>query len=181
MFDKLRRAKQKIAYLLWGESKRPGVIPQFYTADQVYRIEGTNGQQFVRVNQQVLQQDPIAGAVVSTLNDLSQGEFDIVVSDVEASTTQRQAQLWNLVDAIGKLGVPGDLVFDIVVDLSDIPNKEEVKQRWTQRQEQQAQAAQQQAQAQMELERIKNENLNQTISFKKLLSCVMIRSLKLKG
>ena len=37
------------------------------------------------VNQQVLEQDPIAGTVVKTLNDLSQGEFDIVISDVEAS------------------------------------------------------------------------------------------------
>ena len=30
------------------------------------------------------------------------------------------------------------LVFDIILDLSDLPNKEDIKQRWQQRQEQQA-------------------------------------------
>jgi hypothetical protein len=60
------------------------------------------------------------------------------------------------------LQVPGDLVFDIILELSDLPNKDDIKQRWQQRQQQAAQ----QAQAQMELERIKNENLNQSIAFK---------------
>lgn len=166
MFDELRKAKKRIAYLLWGKRGKAGVIPQFYTEDKVYRIEGANGQQFIRVNQQVIQQDPMGNAVVSTLNDLSQGEFDVVVSDVQASTTQRQAQMWSLVDAVGKLQVPGDLVFDIIIDLSDLPNKDEIKERWAQRQQQQAMQQQQAAQAQMELERIKNENINQTISFR---------------
>ena len=87
MFDNLRAAKKKIANLLWGRRGHAGVVPQFYTADKVYRVEGVNGQQFIRVNQQVVEQDPIAGVVVHTLNDLSHGEFDIVIADVEASTT----------------------------------------------------------------------------------------------
>ena len=163
MFDNLRRAKKRIAFLLWGRQGRPGIIPQFYTEDKVYRIEGRNGQQFIPVNHPVVVgQDPIAGPIIATMNDLSQGDFDIVVSDTQASTTQRQAQLWGLVDAVQKLQVPGDLVFDIILDLSDIPNKEEIKQRWQERQQQNAQAMQQQ----MELERIKNENMHQSISFK---------------
>lgn len=163
MFDNLRRAKKKLAFLLWGKRGKPGVIPQFYTEDKVYRIEGRNGQQFVPVNHPVVVgQDPIAGPIISTMNDLSQGEFDIVVSDTQASTTQRQAQLWGLVDAVQKLQIPGDIVFDIILDLSDIPNREDVKQRWMERQQQAAQVQQQQ----IELERIKNENLHQSISFK---------------
>lgn len=162
MFDHLRESKKKVAYLLWGKRGHAGVIPQFYTDDKVYRVEGANGQQFIRVNQQVTEQDPLGNVIHSTLNDLSQGEFDIVVSDTQASTTQRQAQMWSLVDAVSKLQVPGDLVFDIILDLSDLPNKEDIKQRWQQRQEQQAQ----QAQAQMQLEMIKNQNLNQSIAFK---------------
>ena len=55
-------------------------------------------QQFIRVNQQVAEQDPITGVVVHTLNDLSHGEFDIVIAEVKASTTRRQAQMWELVD-----------------------------------------------------------------------------------
>ena len=60
-----------------------------YTAEKAYRIEGENGQQFVTINEQVVQQDPIAG----------------------------------LIDAVSKLGIPGDLVFDTIIDLSDSGNR----------------------------------------------------------
>ena len=39
------------------------------------------------------------------------------------------------------LGISGNLIFDIVVDLSEIPHKEDIKERWRQRQESQAKAA----------------------------------------
>lgn len=166
IFDNLRTAKKKIANLLWGRRGHAGVIPQFYTAEKVYRVEGANGQKFITVNQQVVTQDPIAGAIVHTLNDLSQGEFDIVIADVEASTTQRQAQMFSLVDAVSRLGVPGDLVFDIILDLSDVPHKEEIKQRWQQRQESQAKAAQDEMQMKLQLEEIKNQDSRQVINFR---------------
>ena len=166
IFDNLRAAKKKIANLLWGSRNRAGVVPQFYTEEKIYRVEGVNGQNFIRINQQVVEQDPIAGVVVKTLNDLSQGEFDIVVADVEASTTQRQAQMFTLLDAVSRLGVSGDLVFDIILDISDIPNKEEIKRRWQQRQESQARAAQEEIQMKMQLEEIKNHDSRLQISFK---------------
>lgn len=166
MFDHLRDAKKKVATLLWGRRGHKGIVPQFYTEDKVYRVEGVNGQQFIHVNQQVVQQDRLGRAIVSTLNDLSHGEFDIIVSDTQASTTQRQAQMWGLVDAVSKLGVPGDLVFDIILDLSDLPNKEDIKQRWQQRQQAQAQQGQQQAQQAMQLQMLKNQSASQSISFK---------------
>lgn len=166
IFDNLRTAKKKMAYLLWGRRGHAGIIPQFYTAEKVYRVEGVNGQQFITVNQQVVEQDPIAGTIVHTLNDLSQGEFDIVIADVEASTTQRQAQMLSLVDAVSRLGVPGDLVFDIILDLSDVPHKEEIKQRWQQRQESQAKAAQDEMQMKLQLEEIRNQDSRQVINFR---------------
>ena len=173
MFDRLRTAKEQIARLLWGEEDKPGIVPQFYTEDKVYRVEGVNGQQFVRVNQQVIARDPLGNAVHKVLNDLSVGTFDIVVSDVEASTTQRQAQMWSLVDAVSRLGVPGDLVFDLIIDLSDIPHKEEIKQRYAERlaeQQQQAQAQNdlqtQQLQATLQLAQIQATRQSQSISFK---------------
>ena len=166
IFDKLRQAKRKIAKLLWGRRGRAGLIPQFYTAEKTYRIEGENGQEFVQVNQQIIQQDPIAGLVVKTLNDLSQGEFDIVISDVESSTTQRQAQLWTLVDSVTKLNIPANLIFDTLIDLSDLPNKNDIKMRWQQQQEEQKQQQQQQWQAQIQIEEIKNRDFRQTIAFK---------------
>ena len=166
IFDNLRRAKKKIANLLWGRRGHAGVIPQFYTAEKVYRVEGENGQQFVTVNEQIAVQDPVAGTIIKTMNDLSQGEFDIVIADVEASTTQRQAQMLTLVDAVSRLGVPGDLVFDIILDLSDVPHKEEIKQRWQQRQESQAKAAQDEMQMKLQLEEIRNQDSRQVINFK---------------
>ena len=167
MFDNLRKAKKKIANILWGRRGHKGIIPQYYTEDKVYRVEGQGGKpDFIRVNQQVQQQDPLRGIIQTTLNDLSQGEFDVVIADTQASATQRSAQMWSLVDAVSKLGVPGDLVFDIIIDLSDIPNKDDIKERWQQRQQQQAQQAQQQAQQQLELEKVKKQSMTNSISFK---------------
>lgn len=166
MFDQLRATKKQIAILLWGKTGHQGIIPQFYTADKIYRIEGQNGQQFIHVNEQVIQQDPMGNPIVSTLNDLSHGDFDIVIADTQATTTARQAQMWGLIDAVQKLGIPGDMVFDLIIDLSDIPNKHDIKLRWQQRQEQQAQSAQQQLEAQMQLESIKNQDFRLNIAYK---------------
>lgn len=166
IFDNLRTSKKKIANLLWGTRNRAGVIPQFYTEEKIYRVEGINGQQFIKVNEQVIEQDPIAGTVVKTVNDLSQGEFDIVISDVEASVTHKQAQMFTLLDAISRLGVSGDLVFDIILDLSDIALKEEIKQRWQQRQEAQAKAAQEEKEMKLQIEEIRNQDSRLQISFK---------------
>ena len=105
-FDAQRTAKKKLAYLLWGEEGRAGIIPQFYTAEEVFRVEGVNGQKYITVNQQVIEQDPIAGNIVKTLNDLSIGKFDIVVSDVESSITQKQAKAWLILDAVAQLQLP---------------------------------------------------------------------------
>ena len=166
IFDSLRRAKKRIANLLWGRRGHAGIVPQFYTAEKVYRVEGENGQTFITINEQITMQDPIAGTIVQTLNDLSQGEFDIVISDVESSTTQRQAQMWSLVDAASKLNIPYDLIFETLIDLSDLPKKNDIKMRWQSQQQQAQQQAQQQMQAQIQLEEIKNRDFRQTIAFK---------------
>ena len=47
VFDSLRRAKKRIAYLLWGKRGHAGIIPQYYTAEKAYKIQGENGQQWV--------------------------------------------------------------------------------------------------------------------------------------
>ena len=48
---------------------------------------------------------------------------DIVISDTPATSTQRTAQFWSLVDACGKLGIQGNMIMDILIDLSDIPQR----------------------------------------------------------
>ena len=166
IFDALRRSKKKLVSLLWGRRGHAGIIPQYYTAEKSYRIEGENGQEWITVNQQIIQQDPIAGVIYKTLKDLSQGEFDIVIADTESSATQRQAQLWSLVDAVSKLQIPADMIFDTIIDLSDLPKKNDIKQRWQQRQQEQMQQQQQAAEAQIRLEEIKNRDFRQAITFK---------------
>jgi len=58
------------------------------------------------------------------------------------------------------------LVFDIILDLSDVPHKEEIKQRWQQRQESQAKAAQDEMQMKLQLEEIRNQDSRQVINFR---------------
>ena len=166
IFDSLRRAKKRIANLLWGRRGHAGIVPQFYTAEKVYRVEGENGQTFITINEQVAVQDPTAGTIIKTLNDLSQGEFDVVVSDVESSTTQRQAQMWSLVDAASKLAIPHEAIFETLIDLSDLPKKNDIKTRWQRQQAQQQAQLQQQQQFQLELERMKNADFRMQIAFR---------------
>ena len=172
ILDSLRKAKKAIAYQLWGERGHQGIIPQYYNEEKTFRIIGENGKQsFLTVNQEQQQVDPLRGTITTVLNDLSQGEFDVVVADSPQSATQRTSQLWALTDAIQQLGIPGDMVFGIVLQLSDIPNKEEILQRWQQKQQalaEQQKAEQQQTQMllqqRMELEKIRK--LSQSIIYK---------------
>lgn len=172
LFDNLRMAKELIVEMLWGKRGAPGIIPQFYTEEKTFRIVGENGEsKIVTVNQQVQQhqvnpQTGLMQTITKTLNDLSVGEYDIVISDTPATSTQRTAQFWSLVDACGKLGIQGNMIMDILIDLSDIPQRQEIKRRLQSQQEQQAQAQQQQMQAQMELE--KQKRLSRSIAYKDL-------------
>ena len=166
IFDALRSAKKKMVNLLWGRRGHAGIIPQFYTAEDVLRIEGTNGQQFIHINQQV--QDPITGVVVQTLNDLSVGEFDIVISDVEATATQRIAKLFTLTDFASKLNIPGQIMIKQALKLADIPGRDEIIAEYQQLLQQQAQAQQQELQAKIQIEEIKNRDFRQTLAYKDL-------------
>ena len=104
--------------------------------------------------------------VTTTLNDLSIGEYDIVISDTPATATARTAQFWSLVDACKNLNIQGPMVMDILLDLSDIPQKEEIKRRLKAQQEEQARAQQAQMQQQLELE--KQKRLSRSIAYKDL-------------
>lgn len=166
IFDALRTAKKKLAFILWGSTGRKGLIPQFYTAEKIYRIESENGQQFVPVNQQVAMQDPLAGVVMQTVNDLSVGDFDIVVSDVESSTTQRRAQALMFTDAASKLGLPPQVAMQPMLELYDIPKRDEILAQYQQMQQQQAQMQQQEMQMKLRIEEIKNQDSRQIITYK---------------
>lgn len=156
LFDNLRQTKELILRLLWGTPGQPGIIPQFYTEQKTFRIIGENGQpNFITVNQrQLAGYDMLGRAIYQTLNDLSTGEFDIVVSEVAATPTQRIAQFYAMLE-LAKVLPPGTIPVDMIIDMSDFTNKEELKQRL----QQQAQMAAQQQPA---------NKVSESISFKDL-------------
>lgn len=142
LFDNQRRTKVQVLRLLWGRKNKKGLVQQYYTEEKSFRIIGENGnQQFMTINKQVPVQDELGNTIYQTLNDMTTGEFDIVISETPTMATQRIAQFWALTDAASKLGIPGDMVFDILLDLCDLPQREELKRRWQERQEAQKQAA----------------------------------------
>lgn len=163
LFDNLRRCKKHLAYILWGKNGRKGLVQQFYNYEKVFRIEGIGGKpDFITVNQKVTQLGSFGQAVTTTLNDITQGDFDIIIADTQSSASQRQAQMYALVDAVKTLGIPAQPIFDLILDLSDIPNKEDIKQRL-----QEYQKAQQQAQqAQAAAEQAKQIRMSNSIAFK---------------
>ena len=74
--------------------------------------------------------------------------------------------MWSLVDAASKLSIPHELIFETLIDLSDLPKKSDIKVRWQQQQQQQQQAVQAQQQHELELERMKNADFRMQIAFK---------------
>ena len=148
LFDNLRMAKKTLMIKLWGQGSNPGLVQKFYNDEQTIRImDDSNHMQFITVNQKVTIPNPMLGPIKQTLNDLSVGEFDIVISETPATATQKMSQFWSMVDAVGQMGIPWDMVYDLILDLSEIPNKDEIKARIAKRMEQKSSATDQQAQA----------------------------------
>ena len=128
-----------------------------------------------------IEQDPIAGNIVKTLNDLSVGDFDIVVADIESSITNKQNKAWLILDAIAQLQLPPTIAHDLMLNYLDIPEKDEIKKRLQETQESQAKAAQEEMQMKLQLEEIKNQNSNISISFKDLPPAAQIAVLAKRG
>jgi hypothetical protein len=140
LFDQMRSAKLRLMRQLWGRSGAPGLIPQFYDEPKMFRIIGENGQpQFVGVNQPVQTSvNPFTGqAVTDVLNDLSTFEFDIVITDTPATPSQRVAAFYALLE-MAKVGIP--VPPDMILEASDIPQKEDLKNRMMAAQSQAAQS-----------------------------------------
>jgi hypothetical protein len=94
------------------------VIQQYYQTERVIRIEGEEGvEEFLRVNGRT------SGGLI---NDVSIGDFDVVVSEEPVSPSNRQAMLNMLVELAGQgVAIPPD----IILEFTDIPKREEVIKR----------------------------------------------------
>lgn len=129
LFDELKAAKRRVLELLWGGRKRKGLVQQFYTEPRVFRIITDTGQQdFIQVNTPVTAGvNPYTGqAIQEVMNDLATFDFDIVISDTPATPSQRLSAFYALLE-MTKYGVP--IPPDVMIEASDIPQKEQIKER----------------------------------------------------
>ena len=119
-FDNLRFAVQIV-----GEMELSN-IEQFYTEQKTVRIVGERGGvKFADLNQ--------PDGQGNILNDITKFQADFVVSEQDYRNTLRQAMFESLFDIIGKLGTVNPQValnlLDLVVDMADLPNKDELVAR----------------------------------------------------
>lgn len=116
-FDNLRYAMQ-----LQGEIQL-SLMEQYYTMPKVVRVVGNRGKlDWVKVNQ--------IDASGRVLNDITAREADFVIGDEDFRQSMRIAMFETLSDMVSKM--PPDVMMsllDLVVELSDAPNKEELVAR----------------------------------------------------
>ena len=140
--------------LLWGDSARPGLIPQFLSEEQVLRIASEDGGMENIPLQQGLPAPKVdvpnyenGQFVLKTFYDLTKFEFDIVINNSPQTPTSRMAALYALNDAISANPALAQMVPpQVYLDLLDIPGlRQRVKEQQQAMQQAQMQAAQAQA------------------------------------
>lgn len=122
-FDNHRFALQQL-----GEIEL-SLIEQFYSEAKVIRLLGGRGQaRYVELNT-----PDESGRIV---NDITAMEADFVISEQDYKSTLKQAMFESLFDIMGRMaqmGGPGLQaamnMLDLVVDMADLPNKEELVER----------------------------------------------------
>lgn len=111
----------RMGYQLQGE-KLLSLMEQFYTAKKVVRIVGDN---------QPIEWLPVNAVDESgqPVNDITANEADFIVSEQDFRASLRQAQAETLMEMLGKLApvMPQAAMnlLDLVVEMWDIPNKDE--------------------------------------------------------
>lgn len=119
-FDNHRFAMQQL-----GEIEL-SLVEQFYSEEKVIRLLGGRGQaNYVELN--------MPDENGNIINDITATEADFVISEQDYKSTIRQAMFESLFDIMGRMaqmGGPGLQaamnMLDLVVDMADLPNKEEL-------------------------------------------------------
>ena len=121
LFDNLRLAMQK-----QGE-KQLALVEQFYDMPRKIRVTGTKGvSEWIEINQPERGQD----GQVQFRNDMAATDSEFVVDQQDFNTSARQAMFEQMMELGSKLPAEITLnMLDLIVDLSDVPNREEIVQR----------------------------------------------------
>lgn len=121
IFDNNRRALQ-----ISGE-KTLSLTEQYITMPMQIRVVGPEGVQFVAINQPVA--DPLTGKVVFE-NDILSSQADFVVDTQSHHETIRMAMAEQLMETIAGLDPQVGLqLLDLAVELTDLPNRQELVAR----------------------------------------------------
>ncbi len=125
------------------------LIPKVYDSERMVRILGPDGtEQFVELNKTVT--DPESGTV-QTLNDVTQGKYDVVVDTGPAFATQRAEAAKCMLDFVKAMPQMAPHLMDLIAKHMDWPGADEIYERLQQIQQQQGQE-QQDPQQQLELQ-----------------------------
>ncbi len=122
LFDNLRRSLKILGTHLVAN------MQGFWTQEKVLRITDrlTSADKFIALNQRIRNND----GVVTIRNNITQGKYDIVVSDAPISDTVREQNM-NLVIEWVKKSPPEVIphLINVAFELSNLPNKEKLLAR----------------------------------------------------
>ena len=105
------------------------MIQHFYTEQRVFRVLGEDSRlALIMINRQIL--DP-AGGAARIVNDVTRGHYNVTVTDTPLAATFEAAQFEETLAIVEKLApiVPGQILADILVDMSSLPRKNEIRDR----------------------------------------------------
>jgi hypothetical protein len=122
LFDNLRRSVKMLGYQTVAN------IQGFWTGEKVLRITDrmTGSEKFVALNQLVMTQD----GAIELKNNITQGKYDIVVSDAPQTDTIREQNMDMIIEWVKKS--PPEVIphlMNLAFELSNIPNKDQLLAR----------------------------------------------------
>lgn len=111
------------------------MIQKYKTEEWFFRIYGSDGstQQEIVLNKR---------AMGEIFNNVTVGEYDIVLSFEGKSNTEREATFWKLVELANTAPQFADIIALEALDNFSLPEKDKIKEQWMQRQQQIAQQGQ---------------------------------------
>lgn len=122
LFDNFRQAIQE------SGQKTLSNCEQFMTMPKIIRVAGPDGaKNWVPINQPYF--DPVRGGVFFE-NDITDSEADFIVDETDYRETVRMAMAESLFELIGRLPPQMAMaLLDIAVDMTDLPNKQDLVNR----------------------------------------------------
>jgi len=116
--------------LLLGQ-KKLNLIQRHYTEERMIRVMGDDGKMVEKIVNRRMMDPTNAGSVTAIANDVSRGKYSVAIDETPLSATFAEAQFEEALNLVKELqgAIPPAAIADILVDMSSLPRKEEIKQR----------------------------------------------------